>query len=63
VFANLLVGIACALLILMLVFAGRYLPAMHPSFGIFSTMIRGVQLNAALIAFGSSIPHWMARMS
>jgi len=52
VFANLLVGIACALLILIVGFAGRYLPAMHPSFGIFQAMmIRGVQLNAVLIAF------------
>src|SRR5947207_8031379 len=52
VFANLLVGIACALLILIVGFAGRYVPAMHPSFSIFQAMmIRGVQLNAVLITF------------
>jgi Zn-dependent protease len=52
VFANLLVGIACALLILVVGFAGRYAPALDPSFGIFQAMmIRGVQLNAILIAF------------
>ena len=52
VFANLLVGIACALLIVIVGFAGRYLPSALPSFGIFQAMmIHGIRLNAVLILF------------
>ena len=52
VFANLLVGIACALLAVIVGFAGRYVTSLQPSFGIFQAMmLRGVQLNAVLILF------------
>src|SRR3954468_11005649 len=52
VFTNLLVAIACALLIAVIGFAGHHLPSLDTSFGILQAMmILGVQLNAILIAF------------
>jgi Zn-dependent protease len=52
VFTNLLVAIACAILIALIGLVGRYVPGLDPSFGILQAMmIRGVQLNAILIAF------------
>jgi Zn-dependent protease len=52
VFTNLLVAIACALLIAVIGFVGHHLPSLDTSFGILQAMmILGVQLNAILIAF------------
>jgi Zn-dependent protease len=52
VFTNLLVAIACALLIAAIGLLGRYVPALGSSLGILQAMmILGVQLNAILIAF------------
>ena len=52
VFTNLLVAIACAVLIAVLGLIGRYAPAAGSSLGILQAMmILGVQLNAVLIAF------------
>jgi Zn-dependent protease len=52
VFTNLLVAIACAILIAILGLVGRFVPALNPSLGILQAMMMlGVQLNAVLIAF------------
>jgi len=52
VFTNLLVAIACALLLAVFGFAARLLPSLHPSLGILQAMmILGVRLNLILIAF------------
>ena len=52
VFTNLLVAIACAILVAVFGFAGKAMPQLDASFGILQAMmIIGVQLNAILIAF------------
>jgi Zn-dependent protease len=52
VFTNLLVGIGCAILLAVFGLMGKGLPQLSTSFGILQAMmIRGVQLNAILIAF------------
>lgn len=52
VFTNLLVGIACALLIPVFGLLGRWIPALDTSFGILQAMMMvGVQLNMVLILF------------
>jgi Zn-dependent protease len=52
VFTNLLVAIACAILIALFGLVGRAAPALDASFGILQAMmILGVQLNLILIAF------------
>lgn len=52
VFANLVIGILCAVLIVALGYLGRYLPAIEQTLGIFQAMlVIGIWLNAVLIAF------------
>jgi Zn-dependent protease len=52
VFTNLLISIACVILIAVLGLVGRFVPVLDPSLGILQAMmILGVQLNLILIAF------------